>query len=302
MELHQLEAFLAAAQYENMTRAADALHVTQPALSRTIARLEQELGVRLFDREGRSIRLNEFGRAARTHMEAVFAELSSMERHLRDISGELSGTIQVASSFPNREPDFLHEAVRTFAFAHPEVRFRIWQMEPQQIRQALTENRVDLALTVPGVQSEDITWRLICTEPMGVILAKDHPLAQRATLHVADLNNERFYCNNSNSDSYDLTRTFCAQAGFAPDVCYEGDSPMFIGEAISRGLGVSFIAASRFDSGGATHEWEKHIVFRPIEDSFCRRECGVAVHTRQYQTRAVRAFAEHLCGSAESNA
>lgn len=294
MELNQLRAFLAAAQHENMTRAADALHVTQPALSRTIARLEQELGVQLFDREGRAIRLNEFGRAARVHAEAVLAELASMERHLHDLSGGLGGTIRVASSFPNREPDFLHEAVRSFAFEHPEVRFRILQMEPQQIRQALAEQRVDLALTVPSVQSEEVEWRSVRTEPMGVILAKTHPLAARTPLHVADLAGERFYCNNSNSDSYDLTRSFCAQAGFEPDVCYEGDSPQFIGEAISRGMGVSFIASSRFGADGGRHAWEENIVFRPIADAFCRRECGVAVHRRQYQTRAARAFRAYL--------
>lgn len=300
MELSQLRAFLVAAQQEHMTRAADALHITQPALSRTIARLEQELGVQLFDREGRSIRLNEFGRAAAGHIASALAELTSMERHLRDLSGGLGGTIRVASSFPNREPDFLHDAVRTFALAHPEVRFRIWQMEPRQIRQALGERRVDLALTVPGVQSEDIAWRRVCSEPMGVILARTHPLARRGALRVADLAGERFYCNNSNSDSYDLTRSFCARAGFEPDVCYEGDSPQFIGEAISRGLGVSFIAASRFGAGGGAQPWEADIVFRPVEDAFCRRECGVAFARGVYRTQAVRAFCACVFRSASA--
>ena len=114
MELSQLRAFLAAAQYENMTRAAESLHVTQPALSRTIARLEQEL----------------------------------------------------------------------------------------------------------GVQSDDVEWQRLRSEPMGVILSRDHPLAACPALSVGQLRGQRFYCNNSNSDSYDLTRYFCAQAGFEPDVCY----------------------------------------------------------------------------------
>ncbi len=156
MELSQLRAFLAAAQYENMTRAAESLHVTQPALSRTIARLEQELGVQLFDRAGRSVQLNEFGRAAREHAEAALAELGAMERHLQDLSGGLGGTIRVASSFPTREPDFLYEAVRDFAFRYPDVRLRVRQMEPQQIGPALLAREVDLALTGPSVQSEEI--------------------------------------------------------------------------------------------------------------------------------------------------
>ncbi len=293
MELSQLRAFLAAAQYENMTRAAESLHVTQPALSRTIARLEQELGVQLFDRAGRSVQLNEFGRAAREHAEAALAELGAMERHLQDLSGGLGGTIRVASSFPTREPDFLYEAVRDFAFRYPDVRLRVRQMEPQQIGPALLAREVDLALTGPSVQSEEIAWQRLCTEPMGIILSRGHPLAALGELSVAQLRGQRFYCNNSNSDSYDLTRYFCAQAGFEPDVCYEGDFPQFIGEAISRGLGVSFIAPGRF-AGGAEQAWETDIVFRPLTDAFCVRESGIAAARGCYRTKAVRAFCDCL--------
>ncbi len=188
MELSQLRAFLAAAQYENMTRAAESLHVTQPAL---LAR------------------------------------------------------------------------------------------------------EVDLALTGPSVQSEEIAWQRLCTEPMGIILSRGHPLAALGELSVAQLRGQRFYCNNSNSDFYDLARYFCAQAGFEPDVCYEGDFPQFISEAISRGLGVSFIAPGRF-AGGAEQAWETDIVFRPLKDAFCVRESGIAAPRGCYRTKAVRAFCDCL--------
>lgn len=294
VELNQLRAFLVVAQHEHMTRAAEALHVTQPALSRTIARLEEELGVRLFDREGKTIHLNDAGRAVQAHAGAVFAELESMERHLRDLRGSVSGLIRVASSFPSREPDWMHEAIRDFMFAHPDVRFRIRQMSPEQIRRALEDRSIDLALTVSSIQSDEIEWQRVFSEKMGVILGKSHPLSAKKTLCIRDLAGERFLCNNSNSDSYDLTRTFCALAGFEPDIYYEGDSPQLIGELISRGLGVSFIAASRFTVGQGSAPWEKEIVFRGISDDFCRRECGVAIHRRQYETRAVRVFRAFL--------
>ena len=216
-----------------------------------------------------------------------------MERHLQDLSGGLGGTIRVASSFPTREPDFLYDAVREFAFLHPDVHLRIRQMEPQHIGPALIAREMDLALTGPGVQSDDVEWQSLRTEPMGVILSRDHPLAACPSLSVTLLRGQRFYCNNSNSDSYDLTRFFCAQAGFEPDVCYEGDFPQFIGEAISRGLGVSFIARGRF-GGGEEQDWEENIVFRPLTDAYCVRESGIAVSRGLYRTQAVRAFCDVL--------
>ncbi len=298
MELNQLRAFLEAARHEHMTRAAEAMHVTQPAMSRMIARLEEELGVRLFDREGRAIRLNEHGRAVLEHTERIFGELDAMRRHLDDLGSSVSGLVRVASSFPNREPDWLYDAIRGFLFAHPQVSFRIRQMSPQEIARALEERRVDLALTVPSVQSAQIVWTHLFSEKMGVLLPRSNPLCDRSALHVADLRGERFLCNNSNSDVYDLTRSFCAQAGFEPDIYYEGDSPQLIGEAISRGLGVSFIAQSHVPAGAAGQSWEQEIVFRPIADEFCCRVCGVAAARGQYETRAVRLFYQWLCEQA----
>ncbi len=300
MELNQLRAFLVAAQQEHMTRAADQMHITQPAMSRMIARLEEELGVRLFDREGKNIRLNDSGRAVQEHAIRVFTELEAMERHLSDLNGGVSGPVRVASSFPSREPDWLHDAIRSFMFAYPDVSLRIRQMNPHEIRQALEERQIDLALTVSTIESETISWTRLFSEKMGIILSKDHPLNQKTELHVSDLRGERFLCNNSNSDVYDLTRSFCALAGFEPDIYYEGDSPQFIGEAISRGLGVSFIAESRFAGGRrqSAEPWEENVVFREIEDDFCVRTCGVATNSRQYATKAVREFCEFLQNSA----
>lgn len=296
MELNQLRAFLVAAQQQHMTRAADQMHITQPAMSRMVARLEDELGVRLFDREGKNIRLNDSGRAVQEHAIRIFTELEAMERHLSDLKGGITGPVRVASSFPSREPDWLHDAIRSFLFAYPDVSFRIRQMNPHEIRQALEERQIDLALTVSSIECDTIRWTQLFSEKMGIILSREHPLNQKAQLRVRDLRGERFLCNNSNSDVYDLTRSFCAMAGFEPNIYYEGDSPQFIGEAISRGLGVSFIAESRFAGGKKETSalWEDKIVFREIADDFCVRTCGVATNARQYATKAVREFCDFL--------
>jgi DNA-binding transcriptional LysR family regulator len=296
MELNQLRAFRIAARHQHMTRAAEELHITQPAMSRMIARLEEELGAQLFDREGKTVSLNEYGRAVLEHSNRIFGEIEAMERHLRDLQGSVSGQIRIANSFPSREPDWLHDAIRSFLFEYSDVSFRIRQMSPHEIRQALDEREIDLALTVESVRSESIHWTRLFSERMGVIMAKEHPLCKKKTLHVSDLSSERFLCNNSNSDVYDLTRSFCALAGFEPYIYYEGDSPQLIGEAISRGLGVSFIASSRFADERRTSvaSWEDNVVFHEIADQFCERTYGVAYAEQKYEPRAVQMFRSYL--------
>ena len=150
-----------------------------------------------------------------------------------------------------------------------------------------------MAFTSLPIHSEEIEWQEVFTEKLGVLIAADHPLAQKAVLKVADLRNERFYCNNSNSDTQDLTREFCHQAGFEPTIFFQGFFPELIGQAVSRGQGVSFLAESRFqrDQQASTqYSWQRNLTFRPVEEDYCRRSCGVAYMRKSYHSKAMKQF------------
>ena len=297
MELHQLNCFLEVAKLEHITQAAEQLHITQPALSKVIARLEEDLGVKLFDREGKNIRLNEYGTVVMNYARRVFNSLGDMQAELEEMSAGAAGMLRIGSSFPAGEPNWILECIRTFALRRPDVSIRLRQYSAAGLRSALEEREIELALSTTPLAGSGIVWRELFVEKMGIILSVHHPLAARQELSMIDLCHERFYCNNTNSDVQELTDVFCERAGFHPNIHFECEFPSFIGEAISLGHGVSIISERgylRSMQRPDRRPWEENITFRPLKEEYCRRLCGVAYLEDRYLPQAVREFYRSL--------
>lgn len=295
MNLTNLFYFSKVAEKEHITRAAEELHITQPALSRAISVLESELGVELFDRDGKNIHLNENGLIVRQSAERIFMELDDLQQKLQDSQAGLTGSVCIGSSFPGREPDLVQSCIFEFMQQFPDVSINYMQYSPQTLRKELEEHRIDIAITSMPIHSEDIEWRKVFVEKLGVLIAANHPLAEKAVLKITDLKEEKFFCNNSNSDTQDLTREFCHRAGFEPIIFFQGFFPELIGQAISQGRGVSFLAESRFrrdQCSSVQYGWQENLTFRPVEESYCCRTCGVAYMRKGYHSKAMRQFQE----------
>ncbi|MBR1779914.1 MAG: LysR family transcriptional regulator [Oscillospiraceae bacterium] len=299
MELNQLYCFLKVAQLEHMTRAAEQLHITQPALSKNIARLEEDLGVQLFDRQGKNIFLNEYGQVALRYTKQVLYALEDLRAELDEMARAQAGHIRVGSAFPAQEPNFLLSAIRSFALDRPDMKISLFQHAARDLPALLEEREIDVGVTASPIHNPGILWHQLFCERMGIILSADHPLAQHESLSLLDLQMERFYCNNSNSDVHDLTLRFCHQAGFEPTIHFEGDFPSFIGEAISLGYGVSIISQqgylrSQSRSGDPHAKWENKIVFRPLREAYCQRICGIARLASRSEKSTVGVFYDFL--------
>jgi len=279
MEFSQLEYFLETAQREHITQAAQALNITQPALSNSIARLEAELNCDLFVREGRRVRLSESGAIVKRYAQQILFQIGDMQAELEALRGGMSGSLRIGSSFPAQEPNWLLGSIQDFSFTHPDVSISLRQLPQDALPTSIEERRIDLAVSSEPILAPGIRWLELFTEPMGIILAADHPLAKKKKLSMADLMLERFYCNNASSDVTRLTRLFCHLAGFEPNIHFEGDFPSFIGQAVSLGYGISFISYRGYQrsEGRETREsWEENIVYRPLREDYCRRTCGLA--------------------------
>ena len=293
MNLLYLSYFLEIAKKEHLTKAAEELHITQPALSRALASLEEELGVKLFERDKKKLRLNENGRILQKSAEKIFAELSDLEQQLSDTKSGVSGRLCIGSSFPEREPDIVQQCILEFMQNYPDVAIDYVQTSPLQLLRALDERQIDVAISTLPILSEDFEWHEVFTEKLGIMMSADHPLARESELHVAQLRNERFFCNNANSDNRDLTVEFCHRAGFEPDIFFQGFFPQLIGKAISEGKGVSFLVKTRFDydqKASARYPWAGNLVFRPVAEDYCRRSCGIAYVKKNYHSKAMRVF------------
>ncbi|MBP3965888.1 LysR family transcriptional regulator [Paenibacillus lignilyticus] len=237
MELLQLQYFKTTAKLEQMTKAAEILQIAQPSLSRTISRLEEHFGVPLFDRQGRTIRLNAYGKVLLRRVEHVFQELEEAEREIRDMSGVDRGIITLAVSLTNLLPEMLGE----FLQLHPNVSFR-QIVEPTDVMNQMLENgAIDMCLTFAQIEGAAIEQELLRTEEIHLFVPDHHPLIGRESVSLNELKQETFIGLHTGYWFRNLTDRLCMNAaGFKPKTTIEVDDVDAVLLLLKKGHGIAF--------------------------------------------------------------
>ncbi|WP_152399245.1 LysR family transcriptional regulator [Paenibacillus cellulositrophicus] len=287
MELLQLQYFRKVAELEHMTRAAEELRIAQPALSKTISRLEEDLGVSLFDRKGRQIRLNAFGRAYLRRVETALNALEDGKRELEDLAGAEKGRVNLATTthkcFSDRIGDFLG--------MHPEIRLQISQVREQEKRDKLLSGELDLCITFPPIEQPGIEGISFLTEEILLAVPSSHRFAGRSSIRLSEAAGEAFICIQSSNPFRKMTDQFCRQAGFEPDIVCEVDEHSAVGHFIRAGVGIAFIPETLVDRIGFSF----HVL--RIEEPVCRRTYQIAWQKERYLSQAAREFRDFLVQS-----
>src|SRR5690242_6637619 len=234
MDLLQLRYFQAVARHQHVSRAAAELRVAQPALSRAIARLEAELGVPLFDRRGRRVRLNRFGAMFLARAGRALDELDQGQHELRDAAGLAQGTVAVAAETLR----MLSGLVAGFLAGHPGVRFRLFQSPAPAMAAQLQAGEVDLCLASqpllgPALASAGLVSIELLSEEVLLAVPPSHRLAGRTRAGVGELAGEPFVTTRPGYWQRVLSDRLFTDAVI---VC-EGDEPYVIQGLIRAGLG-----------------------------------------------------------------
>lgn len=298
MELTQLKYFQTVSRLEHFTRAAEELHVSQPSLSKSIANLESELGVSLFDRDRRNVHLNGYGQRLLAHVEKIMAEISETTSELSDMRSGDCGDLHIVSSFLFDTPSRIAPFLRQFYFDHPNIHIHVFYQDTPSMIELLRSRKADFAFTSGAFEQPDLDEHCLFTYRLGLLAGRAHPLAGRSTVRLSELSDFDFLANNSSPDLHDTIYDICAKAGFHPRIAFECDNGDLIGEAVARGLGIAFASERRFETNSQTaadrHTWKNDIVFIPVEDDYCRRKTSVAWLKGRYQTTAARMFQTSL--------
>lgn len=187
MDIANLRAFVEVAETRSFSAAAAQLHLTQPAVSKRIAALEEAFAARLFDRIGRAVDLTEAGRALLPRARRILAELDDSHRALSDLSGTVGGTLRLGTSHHiglHRLPPTL----RAFAARYPEVTLDLHFMDSEAACHAVETGDLELAVvTLPPAERPSLEMTTVWDDPLVVVCAPDHPLAQRRRVQIADL-------------------------------------------------------------------------------------------------------------------
>jgi molybdate transport repressor ModE-like protein len=245
LDVKRLRILREVAQQGSFSAAADALYLSQSAVSQQIATLEKEVGMKLLDRTREGPKLTDAGRVLVSHAEAAIARLDEAERELAAIAGLEGGELRMAS-FPSASTSLLTEAVSVFHRRHPKVRLSVADAEPEESLPRLRGGEIDLVLTfdyaiLPSVNERDLDRTLVLTESMHVALPKNHELAKREVVPLLELAEWEWLCGSRPSSCGEVVLQACRDAGFEPQVGFESDDYHVMQGFIAAGLGVTLL-------------------------------------------------------------
>nr|WP_019537176.1 LysR family transcriptional regulator [Paenibacillus ginsengihumi] len=265
-----------------MTKAAQELRIAQPALSKTIARLEEDIGVPLFDRQGGRIRLNSFGKAFMDKVEKALALLDEGIKEVADMSGLEQGSIHLATSTLDRLSDALGE----FLALHPEVQFKITQASIEEMAHLLESGEVDMCFTPLPIDRPDISAKIVLKEEVYLAVPQGHRFAGRRGIRLSELAEEPFIGYKEELPFQKMNDLFFQEAGIAPSFVCRVDEPAAIASLVRAGLGVALVS----NCGGANSAL--HLLH--IESPACQRNFQVVWHEKRYLSLAARKFRDFL--------
>lgn len=285
MDLLQLKYFQVVAKLQHLTKSAEALHISQPALSKMISTLEKSLGYELFDRKGRQIKLNRLGEAYLATVEKVFNELNEGERNLAYLAERQNNRLSIAVTIPNILPELLG----TFLELHPDARFRQYHASTEKIKQQILSGEVDVGISTFPVHGPDLEWQPVLEEEILLSVPLKHRLAARKEISLIEVKDDPFIVPAQGYSFRDMTVSFCAQAGFYPNFAFEGDETGITLELVEKGLGIAFFPQIMTSRRMINMAFAKLRIADPV----CRRTVGLVWHKKRDYSKMAKDFIEH---------
>jgi DNA-binding transcriptional LysR family regulator len=275
LDILQLRYFLTTAETENITKAAERIHIAQPALSQAISKLEHELELKLFDRVGKSIRINDNGKLLTKRAREALSILDNVKAELRELEDSEGGTIRLrvmvgSGIIPGLLAEFREEC--------PDIHFQLAHLEPGG------EQGMCITTPINGILPE--TSRLLLEEEIMLAVPQSHPLAQKGAINLSQVRDESFLSLDPNKPLRQITDIFCNAAGFAPDIVMQADNPSTLRDMIALGLGIAFAPAVTWSELRSSCCVSLLHITKPV----CKRSLCITWNADRYLTGAEHKF------------
>lgn len=283
----RLAYFAGVARTEHVTRAARELEVPQSTLSRALVRLEQDLGVELFARHGRTVSLTPAGRTFLASAERALAEVGKAVESVRADADPASG--KVAFGFLHTMgSETVPGLIRAFRADHPRIRFSLVQNYGEAMLDRLRAGELDLCLTSPVPDAPGLVARRLDEQRLRLVVPDDHRLATRKRVRLAEASDEAFVTLEPGYGLRRITDDLCAEAGFRPRIAFEGEEAETLRGLVAAGLGVALLPPPAVARPG--------VVELTVTGQRAVREIGVAWLEGHPDTAPVAAFKKFLLG------
>ena len=291
MDIQGIQAFLTVSDTGSFSRAADALFLTQPAVSKRIQALEHSLGITLFDRIGKSVRLTEAGHALLPSCRRIVAEIAESQRIISNLRMTTSGTLSLATSHHiglHRLPPVLRE----FSDSYPDVKLKLSFMDSEEACQQIINGDIELAIiTLPGEDNDRLEMKPVWNDPLCVVVSKHHQLATESRLNIKQLLNHAAILPARGTYTRKLID---AALGLDETVntLLETHYMETIKAMVQTGLGWSMLPLSMLD---------KTLAALDIKHARTTRQLGIVVHSMRTKSNAANAMISQLMKYADQS-
>jgi DNA-binding transcriptional LysR family regulator len=287
MDIDALRYFAAAAKEEHFGRAADVLSISQPALSRSIARLEEYYGIALFERDGRGIRITRSGRALLRRVERIIAELEDARREMHDLAEERRSRPIALGFFATLGTQVIPEAIKRFRDGVPDAEFRLLQGPSPLLQQRLMSGEIDLCISSPRFTEVAIEWLPLWDEELVVLVPSNHRLAGSSSIDLIDIAHDPFVALKAGYGMRQSADDLCREAGFSPPIAFEGEEVATLRGLVGAGFGVSIVPKT-------SRPTELNTVAIPVHAPRCFRTFGLSWARGRYLPQRTLAFRDFL--------
>lgn len=278
MELLQLKYFQTVARHEHMTRAAKELSIVQPALSKMISLLENDLGVQLFDRVGKKIKLNKYGITFLTYVDKALNSLEDGKRELADLSSEKYKFINLAVLVGSQ---ILPELLVEFRKQHSNIGFHLLQ----HINRSAIQPNFDLCISSSPIELQGVENMPLVNERFFLAVPSDHRFSNQSSIKLHEAADEDFISLKIGKSMRAVTDNFCKLAGFTPRVIFETDDPATVSGLVKAGLGVALIPEISWGPAVSSAVKLLH-----VEEPICQRTLWVSWLQERYLPEASQIF------------
>lgn len=285
MQLLQLHYFLIVARYEHMSNAAEHLNISQSSLTRTIARLENDIGVALFDRIGKSIQLNAYGKHFAKEVEKALGILKDAHEYVLEMADLQSDHVSVSVMTSTILPPIF----KSFYAKRPNVKIRQSILPDVVAKEKLLNGDIELCISNTPILDERIEWLPVMKEKLDLIVPKNHPLASRKSIKLKELRGERFIGYKSGLESNSMYEKICLEANIEPNIVFEGTELSIVLQLVNEGEGISF-----YPQYAVIGNQLEQTTIIPIEDEHSYQMVGFAwLKNRDYSYVATQ-FRQHM--------
>lgn len=286
MDFTSLQYFVTVAKFENMSRASEQLHLSQPALSKSIALLEENLGVELFDRNGRAIKLNRYGKFFLERAENIIRDFKKAKDDLTTLVSPGYGEVSLGFMHTlglEVIPTVLTEIRKVF----PNMTFQLTQSNSSILMNKLQLGELDICLISSLEMNDDVVWEKLWEEELFLIVPKQHPLQKKTKVKLAEFANEPFISiKKGNSLRKSVDEIFKGE-GYRLNVAFEGEEVHTVAGLVESGLGVSLIPKIK-----GIEQYQLHMI--KVDTPNCKREIGLAYIEQRYKSEVTKQFTDYI--------